>query len=270
MICPACGFDNPEGTTSCARCGGSPSPAAPESNPVQSRRYRRVFVGREEELGRLHAAFDSAASGQGSLIMVAGEPGIGKTALCQQLASYVDTRDGKILTGHCYEEGSLSLPYLPFVEALRSHVLSREPEDLKRELGSGAEPLSRIVPEVREKVQFQPRERASPEEERFRLMQSVTDFLSSVAEKKLLLLILEDLHDADKDTLSALTHLARNLSDARLLVVGTYRDVEVDREHPLSAALAELRRAPSFDRVLLWGLTRNQVRRIIETVTSQQ
>ncbi len=60
--------------------------------------------------------------------MVVGEPGIGKTSLTEQLATYAVLRGGKCLVGHCYEEGSLSLPYLPFVEAMRSYVLAREPE----------------------------------------------------------------------------------------------------------------------------------------------
>jgi len=90
--------------------------------------YRRAFVGREPELRQLQSAFDAALSGRGSLAMVVGEPGIGKTSVCEQLATYTALRGGKALVGHCYEEGSLSLPYLPFVEAMRSYVLAREPE----------------------------------------------------------------------------------------------------------------------------------------------
>ncbi|HZT06065.1 MAG TPA: serine/threonine-protein kinase, partial [Chloroflexota bacterium] len=112
--------------------------------------YREAFVGREAELKQLRAAFDGAMSGQGSLAAVVGEPGIGKTALCEQLATYVSIRGGKTLVGHCYEEGSLSLPYLPFVESLRSYVLARDPEGLKGDLGSGAAEVARIVSEVRD------------------------------------------------------------------------------------------------------------------------
>jgi eukaryotic-like serine/threonine-protein kinase len=110
-------------------------------NPI----YRRVFVGREAELRQLQSSFDGAMSGQGALTMVVGEPGIGKTALCEQLSTYVTLRGGKALVGHCYEEGSLSLPYLAFVEALRSYVLAREAKDLQKELGSGAADVARIV-----------------------------------------------------------------------------------------------------------------------------
>jgi len=80
---------------------------------------------------------------------VVGEPGIGKTALCERLATYATLRGGRTLVGHCYEEGSLSLPYLPFVEAMRSYVLTREPDELRKDLGSGASEVARIVSEVR-------------------------------------------------------------------------------------------------------------------------
>jgi tetratricopeptide (TPR) repeat protein len=232
--------------------------------------YRRVFVGREPELKQLQSAFDGAVSGQGALTMVVGEPGIGKTAVCQQLATYVTLRGGKTLVGHCYEEGSLSLPYLAFVEAMRSYVLSREVKDLREELGTGAADVARIVSEVREKLKVKPRPKGNPEEERYRLMQAVTSFLSNAATVQPLLLILEDLHDSDKGTLDMLTHISHHLGGKRLLIVGTYRDVEVDRTHPLSAALAELRRISTYGRVLLRGLNADEVRRMLESITREE
>jgi tRNA A-37 threonylcarbamoyl transferase component Bud32/archaellum biogenesis ATPase FlaH len=239
---------------------------AQAENPL----YRRVFVGREAELRQLQSAFDGAMSGQGALMMVVGEPGIGKTALCEQLSTYVTLRGGKALTGHCYEEGSLSLPYLAFVEALRSYVLSREIKDLQKELGTGAADVARIVSEIRERLKIKLRPPKDPEEERYRLLQAVTGFLSNAATVQPLLLVLEDLHDADKGTLDMLTHISRHLAGARLLIVGTYRDVEVDRNHPLSAALAELRRMSSYGRVLLRGLNADEVRRMLESIARQE
>jgi predicted ATPase len=109
-------------------------------------------VGREPELKQLQTAFDGAISGQGTLMMVLGEPGIGKTALCEQLSTHVTLRGGRTLLGHCYEEGSLSLPYLAFVEAMRSYVLSREVKDLREELGTGVADVVLIVSEVRERM----------------------------------------------------------------------------------------------------------------------
>jgi serine/threonine protein kinase/tetratricopeptide (TPR) repeat protein len=244
-------------------------PAKETVTPAENPLYRRHFVGRENELKQLQSAFDSAISGHGSLMMVLGEPGIGKTALCEQLATYVTLRGGRTLVGHCYEEGSLSLPYLAFVEAMRSYVLDREADDLKKDLGSGATDVARIVSEIREKLDIKPRTTENPEEDRYRLMQAVTSFLTHASAVKPMLVVLEDLHDADKGTLEMLTYISRNLSGARLLVVGTYRDVEVDRTHPLSAALAELRRVSTFGRVVLRGLNADEVRRMLESITQE-
>jgi tetratricopeptide (TPR) repeat protein len=202
--------------------------------------------------------------------MVVGEPGIGKTAICEQLSTYVTLRGGRTLVGHCYEEGSLSLPYLAFVEALRSYVLSRDVQDLKKELGTGAADVARIVSEIRERLKVKPRPHGDPEEERYRLLQAVTGFLSHAASVQPLLVVLEDLHDADKGTLDMLTHVSRNLAGARLLIAGTYRDVEVDRGHPLSSALAELRRISTYGRVILRGLNADEVRRMLESVTGSE
>jgi len=202
-------------------------------------------------------------------MMVTGEPGIGKTALCEQLSTYVTLRGGRTLVGHCYEAGSLSLPYLAFVEALRSYVLSREAKELKEELGSGAADVARIISEIRERLKIKLRTQKDPEEERYRLLQGVSEFLSNAANVQPMLIVLEDLHDADRGTLEMLTHVSRNLTGARLLIVGTYRDVEVDRSHPLSAALAELRRVSTYGRVLLRGLNADEVRRMMESITRQ-
>jgi class 3 adenylate cyclase/tetratricopeptide (TPR) repeat protein len=248
----------------------APSPAAPPTaDAVDNPIYRRTFVGREQELKTLEGAFDAALSGRGSLLTVVGEPGIGKTALCEQLTTYAGMRGGRALVGHCYEEGSLSLPYLPFVEAMRTYTLSGDAEELAQQLGSGAAEVARIVSEIRDKIAIELPPPGNPEEERFRLFQAVTGFLRNAAAVQPLCLLLEDLHDADKGTMDMLVHLARNLGGARLLLVGTYRDVEVDRTHPLSAALAEMRRIDSFQRIPLRGLSPDEVHRMLCNIAGQ-
>jgi len=150
---------------------------------------------------------------------------------------------------------------------MRSYVLAREPEPLRRELGSGAGEVARIVSEVRDRLQIDPPGfAADPKEERYRLFHAVTSFLRNAAAVQPLAIVLEDLHDVDRGTLELLLHLSRNLAGARLLVIGTYRDVEVDRSHPLSGALAELRRGAGFTRVPLRGLTVDEVHRMYEAI----
>jgi class 3 adenylate cyclase len=244
--------------------------AVPSEAATSGGIYARTFVGREAELRQLQAAFDGALSGEGALVMVVGEPGIGKTAVTEQLLTYVAMRGGRTLVGHCYEEGSLTLPYLPFVEAMRSYALVLERDQLQEELGTGAGDVARIVSEIRDRVAVEMPPPGNPEEERFRLFQAVTAFLRNASAAQALCIVLEDLQDGDKGTMELLVHLARNLSGARLLIVGTYRDVEVDRRHPLSAALADLRRVKSFARIPLRGLSIDQVHRMMSNLAGQE
>ena len=171
-----------------------------------------AFVGRERELGELRAAFDDAVSGNGRLVMVVGEPGIGKTALCEELAGYAQEQGGTTLIGHCYEEGSLSLPYLPFVQAMRSYVVSRSEDDLTADLGDSASHVARLMPEIRDKLGVEPGAPTDPEEDRYRLLTGVTTFLTNASKSRPLAIVLEDLHDADSGTLEMLTYLSGFLS----------------------------------------------------------
>ena len=247
-----------------------PSNATSTDSTGHSHIYRTTFVGRDVELRRLHSAFDDALSGQGSVAVVVGEPGIGKTSLCAQLATYVTLRGGTTLVGHCYEDGSVSLPYLPFVEVLRAYVLAQEPNALKHKLGSSARDLARIVLEIRERLGVTPSAPADPEEDRYRLMQAVASVLRNASSDCPMLILLEDLHNADKGTLDMLIQVARSLSGARLVIVGTYRDVEVHRGHPLSEALTELRRVTRLSRISLRGLNIDEVQQMMSSIAVQE
>ena len=231
---------------------------------------RGVFVGRQQELGELRACLEGAIAGHGRLIMLLGEPGVGKTRTAQELAISAEARGALVLWGRCYE-GEGAPPYWPWVQAIRSYGRDGEAEQLRSEMGAGAADIAQIVPDLQEKLPgLQPAPTLEPEQARFRLFDSITTFLKSASRRQPLVLMLEDLHWADKPSLLLLEFLGPELANSRILVLGTYRESGVSRRHLLSQTLGELIREPTgggFHRVLLRGLTEDEVGRFIE-VTS--
>jgi class 3 adenylate cyclase len=223
-----------------------------------------AFVGREREEKDLRSGFQDALSGRGRLLLLAGEPGIGKTRAAEELATYARLRNAQVLWGRCYE-GEGAPAFWPWVQIIRSYVHERDPTALLSTMGVGAADIAQVVSEVRERLPGLPPPLAlEPEQARFRLFNSVTTFLKNAATRQPLVLILDDLHWADKPSLLLLQFLAREMADARLLVVGTYRDVELRRQHPLSQTLADLAREQLSQRVHLAGLSEVDLARFIE------
>ena len=227
-----------------------------------------VFVGRQREMGELKAALEDALSGRGRLVTLVGEPGIGKTRTARELATYAGLRGAQVLWGRCYEEQGVP-SYWPWVQAIRSYVREREPEQLRSEMGAGAADIAEIVSDVRERLPDleQPPAQESPEQARCRLFDSITTFLKSASDSRPLVLMLDDLHWADKPSLLLLEFVAGELAGARLLLIGTYRDMELSRQHPLAETLGELTRERLFQRILLRGLTQEDVSRFIEATS---
>ena len=227
-----------------------------------------VFVGRQQEMGDLKAALENALSGRGRLMTLVGEPGIGKTRTAQELATYAGLRGAQVLWGRCYEEQGTP-PYWPWVQAIRSYVRDREPDQLQSEMGAGAADIAEIVSDVKERLPglSPPLTLESPEQARFRLFDSITAFLKAAGTRQPIVLVLDDLHWADTPSLLLLQFVARELGGGRLLLVGTYRDMELSRQHPLAETLGELTRERLFQRVLLRGLGQQDVGRFIELVS---
>jgi len=223
-----------------------------------------AFVGREAELSVLSAALDAAVAGRGGMVLVAGEPGIGKTRLAEELAAGARRQGALVLWGRCYE-GEGAPAFWPWVEILRAALRGRDAASLRAALGSGAVSIAPLLPEVLDLLPELPAPPLlEPAEARFRLFQAVTAFLANVGGAGSgLLLILDDLHWADTPSLLLLEFLARELVDAAVLAVGTYRDDEVRRGDPLARTLGELARRPHMARLTLAGLSLGEVARVV-------
>jgi class 3 adenylate cyclase len=243
-----------------------PSPAVTDVH--QAGAWGR-FVGRRQELDQLKGALEDTLSGRGRLMMLVGEPGIGKTRLAQEFAVYASLRGAQVLTGRCYE-GDIAIPYMPFVEAFREYVRGRDDPDLRRELDEGAPEVAKLVSEIRQRFPDIPE--APPLEgdaERLRLFESVTGFVRNASAANPIVIVLDDIHWADKPSLLLLQYLARGTSGNRVLLLGAYRDVELDRAHPLSEVVAGLRRERLYQRVLLRGLPAEDVRAMLLAIAQQ-
>ncbi len=220
-------------------------------------------------MAMLREALDDAMSGHGRLVMLVGEPGIGKTRTAQELASYAETQGAQVLWGRCYEQEGAP-PYWPWVQPIRTYVQGTDPEELQSEMGPGAADIGGVIPEICLKLPgVGPPPVMEPEQARFRLFDSITAFLKNASQNRPLVIVLDDLHWADKDSLLLLQFLARQLEGSRLLVVGCYRDLELSRQHPLSATLSELTREPDFRRELLRGLSRDDTGRYIQATVGK-
>lgn len=208
------------------------------------------FVGRDGELAHLVDEWKQAREGQGRTKLVAGEPGIGKTRLLSELALVAREQGALVLYGHCDEEPLA--PYQPFVEAIGQWV-GAAPDHVLDAQRATLGPLARIVPKL---VAHVPSSSASDDNEASRLVlfESMTGLLTAISADQPVLLLLDDLHWADKPTLLLFRHLAEHAPETAVLVVGTYRDTDLTRTHPLADVLADLRRSRSADRVSLEGL----------------
>jgi class 3 adenylate cyclase/tetratricopeptide (TPR) repeat protein len=226
-----------------------------------------AFVGRRAERAGLGAALDRALGGQGQLVLVAGEAGIGKTRIAEELCADARSREARVAWGRCHE-GTGAPAYWPWRQALRAYAAGRPPAVVVAELGPDAVELGQLMPELATvEGARRPATELDPEMARFRLFDAMTACLRSAAAARGLVVVLDDLHWADRASLLLLEFMARELTDSRLLIVGTYRDVEVDRRHPLSGTLAEVFRQPVTSYLALSGLDRDEVRRFVAGVT---
>src|SRR5262245_14628740 len=203
----------------------------------------RPLVGRDAELAGLRAALDAAAAGTGGLRLLAGEPGIGKTRLAEELAEYARGRAMLALWGSC-GESSGAPAYSPWAQLLGAYVRGRDDDALTTELGAGAAQVAQILPELRARLPECGAAAAalSPEVARFALFDAVANFLLRASADRPLLLVLDDLHAADAASLRLLRFVAGQLRSARVLIIAAYRDVEAALTPVVAGHLDELLR----------------------------
>lgn len=215
-----------------------------------------LLVARESEMQRLLAAVDAVASGNGRLVHLSGEAGVGKTRLAQEVMLSARNRNFLIATGRCYELHQ-SVPFYPFLDALAT-VYSTCPPALRAALPRRWPHVARLLPDLNLEL---PPSGSNPQEEQQRLFRAVTGFLQAIAAEVPVAVLLDDLHLADGTSLELLQHFARHTRADRILLLGTYRDVEVSRRHPLEAVLRDLTREELVERIA--------VGRLEETATSE-
>ena len=211
------------------------------------------YVGRSVELALLSSAFDRAVAGQRQVVVVGGEPGIGKTALTAVMAQAVDAAGAVVLYGRCHDLGA---PYQPFVDALSYYVQFAPRRELEGHVAAHGGELSRLVPALTHRVPGTPPPSTSdPDTERYLAFTAAIGLVAEACRHRPVVLVLDDLHWADLATLALLRQLVSASAGLPLLVVGTFRSNEVDAAHPLSDALAALWREPGVSRLELTGLT---------------
>ncbi len=219
------------------------------------------LVGRAAEVATLLATVEAALNGAGRLLVLAGEPGVGKTRLAQESARVCRERGFLVATGRCYEPHQ-TVPYYPFLEAL-STLHAAAPESVRGEVDVRWPALLRLLPDQPIGALPVTATGASPQEEQQRLFWAVTGFLHAIAGTMPVALLLDDLHWADDASLALLLHVARHTRADRVLLVGTYRDVAVGRHHPLQRAVRDLEREHLVERLTVRRLTPEATARLI-------
>jgi len=241
-------------------------------SPRPAGRKEIQLVDRVEEMNLLREAVDRAVRGEGSLLFLRGEPGIGKTRLTREMGAYARLRGMNVLHGRCPALLTMTgiPPYVLWSEVIRDYMQASGPEQLYRVIGFYPAEVSKLVPELRQKLGAVPQSvQIDPEHERDRLFEAVSQFITNVSKEAPLLVVLDDLQWTDQSSLLLMHYLARGVSRERLLLVGAYRDNEVDEKHPLFRVLAELNRERLLQAVPLKRMSLDDVSEMIKQILEQ-
>jgi tetratricopeptide (TPR) repeat protein len=224
---------------------------------------RGRLVGRTTELAEARELWQRAREGRGHAVLLSGEPGAGKTRLAREITIQAALDGALVLSGGCYEYEATT-PYLPFVEAFRRWIREEKDNDKLRDiLGDNAIQIAKLAPEIESRLgPFPEPHSLAAHEERLLFFDAVAQVFANLAKRQSLLFYADDLHWADRGTLWLLGHLLRQLRESRVLIVGAYRETELDRAHPLAKALVDWNRERLTTRIVL--------RRFDATETSAQ
>src|SRR6266545_908804 len=226
-----------------------------------------VLVGRAAEVAQLRAALERAAAGQPAIEVVAGEAGVGKTRLVAELLGEAGELGAVALIGGCLDVGEGVLAYAPMVEALRPLARNLDPGELEWVLGGAGGELARLVPELGPQAGGEQPAALLPLAP-MRLFELLLGVLHRLAERAPVLLVVEDLHWADRSTRDLLGFLVRNLRAGVALVL-TYRSDELHRRHPLRPFLAELDRSGRAERLELGRLGRRELAELLAGILDE-
>lgn len=227
------------------------------------------FVGRKEVMQALRRALGAMLAGRGQVVLLTGEPGIGKTRTAQELARHATRRGALVLEGPCYEREGAP-PYWPWVQAIRASVRAQSRAGLRSQMGRDAAVIADIVPEIKQRLPgLEPPPALDPRSAQFRLFDAITSFFKSASRQHPLLVFLDDLHRADHPSVLLLEFMGRALRDSPVLLLGAYRDTEVGVAHPLSGVLGAMGRERHFQRIQLSGLSPADVADFIKATSGE-
>lgn len=229
---------------------------------------RDPFVGRDDVVQRLTGALDKALAGTVRVRLIVGEPGVGKTRLSQELAARAREAGTRVCTGHCYE-ADRGEPLWPWLQILRQAAQGRAAEALRALPEPVCAELMAVAPDLAGGSANAASTKPSAEP-RLALFDAITRLLRELSHIEPLLLMLDDLHWADRASLALLGYLVDEIGSARLMVLGTLREVELITGHPHLALLERLERSPSFKRIALGALEVSDVQRYLSEFTGQQ
>jgi class 3 adenylate cyclase/tetratricopeptide (TPR) repeat protein len=222
-----------------------------------------MLVRREDQLAILEEALLAAHRGEGRFVVVSGEAGVGKTRLVTELTEQARRLDSSMLWGGC-SEAELSLPYLPFVEAIGNHLAAEDIDAFARRLGSTRSALAQLFPQLSQGEA--PEKGLDPAQAKLRLFEAITSLLMLVAEERPVVLVIEDVHWADESTRELLDHLARRLTGAPVLALVTFRSDELHRRHPLQPTLHAWRRSGAAEIVELEPLSADGIAEMVGAI----